>query len=93
MNNFINSGVAPLNEFHLQMLKRVLKLWQSLRFVAKKLTKSWHETVVLAGLGQFCNELVEGSIPSTITWNRAPIWCGWVSFDSKKTVALLPAAL
>ena len=35
-----NSRVAPLDEFHLQMLSRVPKKWQSSRFVAKKLTKS-----------------------------------------------------
>ena len=90
---FTNSRVAPLDEFHLQMLSRVAKKWQSARFVTQKIDESWHETVVLAGLGQFCEELVEGSIPSTIIWNRAAGGLTETKFDNKKATALPTVAL
>ena len=69
-----NLGVAPLKEFHLQMLIRVFKEVARPTLCREKIGKSWHETVVLAALGQFCKELVEGWIPSTTTWSRACAW-------------------
>ena len=90
---FTNSRVAPLDEFHLQMLSRVKKKRQSACFVAKELTKSdtiWSRQL---GWGQFSSELVEGSIPSAITWNRSIGGLSKVLFGNKKATALPTVAL
>ena len=79
-----NLGVAPLKEFHLQMLIRVFKEVARPTLCREKIGKSWHETVVLAALGQFFRELVEGWIPSTITWSRAVYGHGTTIFSSSK---------
>ena len=46
-----NSGVAPLNEFHFEMLKKSFKGGAKLALCPKNLAKSWHDKVVLAWAG------------------------------------------
>ena len=43
---------------------------------------------MLAGLGQFCKELVEGSIPSTTTWSRAFAWFKWTVLEQQESCSL-----
>ena len=66
------------------MLIRVFKEVAKPTLCREKIGKSWHETVVLAALGQFFRELVEGWIPSTITWSRAVYGHGTTIFSSSK---------
>ena len=39
----LNSGVAPLNEFHFEMLKKSFKGGAKLALCPKKFDKSWHD--------------------------------------------------
>ena len=43
---------------------------------------------MLAALGQFCKELVEGWIPSTTTWSRAYAWFIWMVFGQQESCRL-----
>ena len=83
----ITWGKRALKEFHLQMLIRVFKEVARPTLCREKIGKSWHETVVLAALGQFFRELVEGWIPSTITWSRAVYGHGATIFNSSRATA------
>ena len=85
-----------LNELGADHPKRVsfANAQESFEGVAKltlcreKIGNSWHDKVVLAGLDQFCKELVEGSIPSTIYWNRASAWFGGTVFEQQESYSI-----
>ena len=77
-----------MNEFHFEMLKKSFKGGAKLALCPKNLAKSWHDKVVLAALGQFCKELVEGWIPSTTTWSRACAWFIWMVFGQQESCRL-----
>ena len=71
---FNNLGKARPERVSIAIAHKGFEAAAKLAFVAKKLANASTKTVVLAGLGQFCKELVEGSIPSTTTWSRASAW-------------------